>query len=243
MFASPSCAWFRFSDQWFDFSKLDPDHCSGEVIAYYKFDQSLRDVCFGHNAQREKGIVLHTSGIVNNAADFTWRSTYLRVPSLYGYEWGLIFSVSFWFKNKNGNEKIRGLINNGPVNHGPNGLGSWEIRIISNNFITASVVTSQSAKTWKNITNAITDHWHHFAMTYDGSTTSFYHNSHLKLTDSSCHGNILSKNSDVVMGHTGARDYDDVKNEYFTGYLDEVKLFKKALTAQEVTRLYQLKVV
>lgn len=83
-------------------------------------------------------------------------------------------------------------------------------------------------------------------MTYDGSTISFYHNSHLKLTDSSCYGNILSKNSDVAMGHTKKEERGrrwEVEDVYFEGYLDEVKLFKKALTAQLVARLYQLKVV
>ncbi|XP_028394204.1 uncharacterized protein LOC114518414 [Dendronephthya gigantea] len=243
---------------------LESDQCSGEVIAYYKFDRSFRDVCFGHNAHKERNVVRDISeGIANSAARFYdhYKISYLYVPSLYGYEWGSTFSVSIWFKNVEiVRDEIRGLINNGPAaiqkqnQHKsfrrspttPNTLGSWQIRIASQKFIGASIVTSHSAKTWQNITTAISDHWHHFVMTYDGSTISFYHNSHLKLTDSSCYGNILSKNSQVVMGHTKTRARNgsgEMKDVYFNGYMDEVILFKKALTAKQVTRLYQLKVV
>ncbi|CAB4031116.1 Hypothetical predicted protein [Paramuricea clavata] len=80
-------------------------------------------------------------------------------------------------------------------------------------------------------------HWYHLAMTYDGETINFYLNNHLVLSDSQCcHGDIVSTNTDVVIG----RNYNEV---LFDGYIDEMKLFKKALTAQEITKLYQLKVV
>ena len=120
--------------------------------------------------------------------------------------------------------------------------GSWEIYLNTGNYIGASIVTSHSAKTWPRITTAVPSHWHHLVMTYDGKTINFYHNSHLKLTDSECcHGNIVSKSSDVVIGHSGRYYGYGIKD--FTGYIDEMKLFKKALTAHEVLKLYRLKVV
>ena len=229
---------------------LEPDQCSRDVIAYYKFDRSFRDVCFGHNAQREGDypMLQQLSGILNGAANFFYGSSKLRVPDLNGYAWGSKFSVSLWFKAANSvnSGTIQGLINNGHVNDETRNPGSWEIQIVSqynsDNCISASVVTSHSSKTWTNITTAISDHWHHLVMTYDGKTINFYHNSHLKLTDSECcYGDIVSRNNDVVIGHTTTSRWR--LNKYFKGYIDEVKLFKKALTTQEVTRLYQLKIV
>jgi hypothetical protein len=124
--------------------------------------------------------------------------------------------------------------------------GSWEIYLNTDNYIGASVVTSHSAKSWPTITKAVSGHWHHLVMTYDGKTINFYHNSHLKLTDSECcHGNIVSKNSDVVIGHSG-RYYGygyGYGTQAINSYIDEMKLFKKALTAHEVLKLYRLKVV
>jgi hypothetical protein len=129
------------------------------------------------------------------------------------------------------------------VNNGASSAaGSWEIHLNTDHSIGASVVTSHSAKTWPAITVVVSGHRHHLVMTYDGKTINFYHNSHLKLTDSECcHGDIVSKNSDVVFGHSGRYYGYGIKD--FTGYIDEMKLFKKALTAHEVLKLYRLKVV
>ncbi|CAB4040513.1 Hypothetical predicted protein, partial [Paramuricea clavata] len=214
---------------------IEPDPCGADVIAYYKFDQSFRDVCFGHNAQKYWGtpVLVPSTGISNGAVKFRGDAlSKLYVPSLNGYAWGSKFSVSFWFKTSSWDSIIRGLVNNGRVGNGvSSSVGSWEIYINTDNSIGASVVTSHSAKTWPTITKHVFGEWHHLVMTYDGKTINFYHNSHLKLTDSECcHGNIDSKNSDVVIGHSGRYVYGI--ND-FTGYIDEMKLFKKALTAHE----------
>jgi hypothetical protein len=228
---------------------IEPDPCGTDVIAYYKFDRSVRDVCFGHNAQKDGYFPEQppSTGIMNAAVKFGGDTlTRLRVPSLNGHTWGSKFSVSFWFKafwsTKRSTTNIRGLINNGLVS---NETGSWEIYLNTDHSIGASVVTSHSAKIWPRITAAASDLWHHLVLTYDGKTINFYHNNHLKLTDSECcHGNIVSKNSDVVIGHSGKNHrYGDYLYHDFHGYIDEMKLFKKALTAHEVLKLYRLKVV
>ncbi len=174
---------------------MEPDQCSEDVIAYYKFDRSFRDVCFGRNAQEVKKEgsnlqLLQSSGILNGAAGF-FELAKLRVPDLNGYAWGSKFSLSLWFKTGS-SEKSQGLISNGPVNDEATNSGSWEIQMVRQYYspyyrdysVSASVLTSHSSKTWTNITTAISDHWHHLVMTYDGKTINFYHNNHLKLTDS-----------------------------------------------------------
>ena len=237
---------------------VEPDPCNKHVIAYYKFDRSYRDVCFGHNAINEGSNRRHPStGISNAAAQFgNQYSKKLSIPSLNAYTWGSKFSVSFWFKTESSyryGKKITILISNGRVHQTVDHMGSWEIYITmlkkGDDVIGASVVTSRGAKTWTKITTATVYHWHHVVMTYDGITMNFYHNSHLKLTDSKCcYGDIVSRNNDVVIGHKednrhtrNYEGYDDVED--FEGYIDETKLFKKTLTAREVLKLYQLKVV
>ncbi len=205
------------------------------------------------NAQKEGRILqlVQLSGILNGAAKFSPGSSELRVPDLNGYAWESKFSLSLWFKTDS-SATNQGLINNGHVNNETRNSGSWEMQIASQynsyNSISASVVTSHSAKTWTKITTAISGHWHHLVTIYDSKAIQFYLNNHLKLTDSECcHGDILSRNNDVVViGDTtisrGRYDFNPV-SRYFKGYIDEVKLFRKALTAQEVTRLHQLKIV
>ncbi|CAB4041319.1 Hypothetical predicted protein [Paramuricea clavata] len=231
---------------------IQPDPCGADVIAYYKFDRSVRDVCFGHNAQKNSGtpVLDPSTGISNAAVKFQgFQSSQLHVPSLNGYAWGSKFSVSFWFKTSTRwHQNIQGLINNGPVSNETTSSGSLEIYLNTGNYIGASIVTSHSAKAWPRITTAVPRHWHHLVMTYDGKTINFYLNNHLKLTDTECcHGNIVSKNSDVVLGHIEryyGYGYDySYGTQAINSYIDEMKLFKKALTAHEVLKLYRLKVV
>lgn len=221
-----------------------PDPCGKAVIAYYKFDRSYRDFCHGHNGQKRPdmknyiggrkfkliSVALSETGVLNGAAKLS--NSEIRVPSLSGYRWGSKFSVSLWFKqNIDWFYKTKGLINNGVVKNGSSYQGSWELRI-RDSVIGASLKTSQSAKTWFNVATTVSEFWQHIAMTYDGVTVNFYLNSQLKLSDSQCcHGNIASSESDVVIG------------SQFEGLIDEIKLFNKALTASEVTQVYQLKTV
>ena len=55
-------------------SLLERDPCNDNVIAYYKFDRSYRDVCFGNNGFGVKqgffDSVLYKYGISDRAANF-----------------------------------------------------------------------------------------------------------------------------------------------------------------------------
>ncbi|CAB4010809.1 Hypothetical predicted protein, partial [Paramuricea clavata] len=225
----------------------DDDPCSKDVIAYYKFDRSFRDVCFGNNAVKtgDNPILFSLPGIRNGAASFAGYLSKLRIPNLNAYKWGSKLSLSLWFKSNSGS--TAGIINNGAVytdvvRNRTKVVGSWEIRLTSGgsnkNRIGAAIVTSHSAKAWENVTTAFSNHWHHLVMVYNGKKIEFYHNSHLKFSES-LQGEIVTKNSDVIIGLTKYGYY--AQDGYFSGYMDEVKLFKKALNAHEVQQLYRLK--
>ena len=174
------------------------------------------------------------------------------VPSLNGYKWGSTFSISLWFQTgQSARRQQGGLINNfnvTTINASTANetqtvtTGSWDIFLKKGEteeqrIIGATIVTSHANKTWDDIAVIRAHHWYHLAMTYDGQTTNFYLNNHLVLSDSQCcNGDIVSTNTDVVIG----RNYNE---GVLNGYIDELKLFKKALTSQEITKLYQLKVV
>jgi hypothetical protein len=208
-------------------------------------------VCFGNNAVKNGNYprLYSSSGIRDGAASFTGYSSKLRIPNLNAYKWGSKLSVSLWFQSTSG--RTAGIINNGAVysdvvRNRTKVVGSWEIRLTSagrsnENRISAAIVTSHSAKAWDNITTAFSNHWHHLVMVYNGKKIEFYLDSHLKFSEC-LHGEIVTKNSEVVIGQTKNAEYRYYAlGDYFSGYMDEVKLFKKALNAHEVQQLYRLK--
>jgi hypothetical protein len=128
--------------------------------------------------------------------------------------------VSEYFKKYSGYNQQRRSIYSDVVPNKTKVVGSWEIRLTSGrsneNRISAAIVTSHSAKAWENITTVFTNHWHHLVMVYNGKKIEFYLDSHLQFSES-LHGEIVTKNSEVVIGQTkygnnyGSYDYDGSK--------------------------------
>lgn len=109
----------------------------------------------------------------------------------------------------------------------------------SGQMLGGGIATTKLSSIWSYVgLKAAFDHWHHVVMTYDGSTLDFYlDNVKQKAKKSCCKGPILTKNTDVIIGQAGP----GMGREYFHGYIDELKLFKKSLSRDEVQKLYQLK--
>lgn len=193
-------------------------------------------MCHGHNAVQVGTVTLAANSGVNNGAAFFNGQSKLRVASLNGYVWGSQFSVSVWFKRTGQRGNYQGIINNGYYSS-----GSWEIRMgreSSGQMLGGGVLTPNSGGAWDYRTTASFNHWHHVVMTYDGATLNYYLDTvQQKGKSKCCRANILTKQTDVVIGQAG----HGMSREFFYGYIDEVKLFKKALTADEVKDLYQLK--
>lgn len=72
--------------------------------------------------------------------------------------------------------------------------------------------------------------WHHLVTTYDGSEIKMYLDGALMDTESS-EGNLKSSNSDIYIGNQSTINF-------FDGQIDEVAIYNRALTQEEVTQIY-----
>lgn len=85
--------------------------------------------------------------------------------------------------------------------------------------------------TWSSITidysNRIVDmNWHHLVATYDGESLKIYIDGQLK-KEGSTSGDLHASNAPLIIGSQSTINY-------FHGYIDEVALFNRALTQEEV---------
>jgi hypothetical protein len=73
--------------------------------------------------------------------------------------------------------------------------------------------------------------WHHIAGVYDGSELYMYQDGD-NVNSKTVHGSINSKYSRVLIGENG-----QAKNRYWNGLIDEVRIYNRALTAEEITAI------
>lgn len=81
-----------------------------------------------------------------------------------------------------------------------------------------------------------TGNWYHVAVVFDGAASSkiIYINGTSDKTDGTVSGSLYNSNSDLTMGIL-----DVGGANYFTGIIDEVSIYNRALTADEVEALSQ----
>ncbi|XP_038071314.1 uncharacterized protein LOC119740168 [Patiria miniata] len=207
----------------------------GGLIAHYKFDENLLDSTANerHGSLVDSEQVTYADGQCGKAAVFNGASKVV-VDAFRNHPWGSQFSVSVWFKRTENRNTYQGIVNTGFGSY-----GSWEIRMgreLSGEMLGGGVVTLDSPAIWNYINlRASLGDWHHVVMTYDGSQLLFYLDNQLQSGDNTCcHGNIVSKDTPLTIGQAGV----GTAIEFFVGWIDEVKIFNKALSRCEVDKLF-----
>jgi hypothetical protein len=104
-------------------------------------------------------------------------------------------------------------------------------------FVTsAEVVTYQLNTSDINSGSAISvDEWHHIVATYDGTTQKLYIDGSLADSTATSQTIITTTNAKI-----GARNFSDRANE-FAGKIDELAIYDRALTEEEVTKIFRIK--
>jgi hypothetical protein len=200
------------------------------LIAYYKLDNNSNDSS-GNNRHGTANSVTYTSGINGNAGLFNGTSAYINIgQQITNPTQG---SLSVWVK-----------------------VNAWTTDFMS-------VFSDQEGPAWANIRHAlvartgtqqllylITDgtnytntcyssvlnlgEWYHICGTYDGNNVKIYTNSVLStnITTSTVPGTYTSTATQI--------GYMNYSTRYWDGLIDELRIYNRALTAEEVKLMYDL---
>jgi len=77
--------------------------------------------------------------------------------------------------------------------------------------------------------------WHFMSATYDGTTMRIYVDGVQTGSGTSFSGNLPTQSGNVRVG----ADYQSTPGNFFTGSLDEVRIYNRALSASEIQALYK----
>jgi hypothetical protein len=194
------------------------------LVAYWNFENgsTLGTPLYGSLNLTNAGSPAYTAtggngssrGLSLNGSSYLEASTY--PSSLNGNN---PYTIAAWFKTTQGN-------NGGILGYGSTGtcLGN-NLRISSaTTFLTYWYGCDYGSSAVSNFVNT----WHHVAVTYDGTTHTFYYD-----------GTFLNSGTGLTRATTGNRFYlgktvDDIP---FTGVLDDVAIYTRALSAADVADL------
>ena len=195
------------------------------LVSYWKLDESsgtsLSD-SVGSNTGTATGTSVVT-GKYSNARSFNGSSDYIGVSSPSNIPISnTTYTIEAWiYPIATGTRGIVGWGNYGSTNQ-VNAL-----RLNSTNQITNYWWGNDLTVTVGTITTSV---WHHVVATFDGTTRKIYYDGNLAGSGAAS-GNAVPNANNFRIGSTN-------NGEYFSGYLDEVKIYNIAKTADEILEEY-----
>jgi hypothetical protein len=199
-----------------------------DMLLYLPFDGNANDISMRNNHGNWSGNESYGQGFMGSAALFEADQSVVNIGSsqLVGLNEMTISVLAK--KNSSGSGGSGGgrLINR---------YATYEIRTSGSSYYfmvaneTGSIVISGDLETINN------DEWHHYTITYDGSDVKAFIN-----------GEIVG--SEEMTGHTrigsgwgfriGLKSFPSSSDKSFNGLIDEVKMYNRALSQQEIAEMY-----
>lgn len=167
-------------------------------------------------------------GNANSAYSFNGTSSYLTRTSFgHTFSQSGSFSVSIWVKKTNNTAGVAIMSGNiTSLNF------IWLIQFDATKGIFGTN-KQQSPWFWTNsTTNFVLNQWEHYVGVYSGNTMTFYRNGVLQGTTTNTHTNVSQVALPLWVGR-------GVSGDYFAGSIDDIGIWNRAITTNEVAVLYQ----
>ncbi|MCG2700589.1 LamG domain-containing protein, partial [Candidatus Parcubacteria bacterium] len=97
------------------------------------------------------------------------------------------------------------------------------------------IMNSGTTYTATSTTDINDSQWHHIVGSYDGTTMKIYIDGTLEDTNTDFSGNLPIVDGNVRIG----ADYQSTPDNFFSGLIDEARIYNRALSADEVGELYR----
>ena len=188
------------------------------MIDWWPGDIDARDIVGGNPGTFVNGATTSSAGKVSASFSFDGRDDYVDLPTM---NIGNIYSVEFWvYRTRSG--VYEDLVANFPTttSFGELYLGGTHITYYQSGHSVATPDGSVPANAWS-----------HIALTYDGAVDRLYVNGVLEGTDAP---HTMIFNNALRLGNR----IPVCSQCYFIGLMDEVSLYNRALTADEILAIY-----
>jgi hypothetical protein len=203
------------------------------LVGYWPFDETSGTIAHDASGNANNGTLAcngcsilpnWAAGMRNGALNFSGPNDLASVPDSASLHVTNNFTIAFWLKKAAGASNLtylsKGAFNNGFMVATGNPGTYIYINLFSNNVGTARCIDN----------GVILDQtWEHIAVTYNGTTIQFYINGAPSVSCSATVPVGVSSSPLSIGGVNGSSP---------TGTMDEVRIYNRALSAQEVVAVY-----
>lgn len=217
------------------------------LVGYWTFDgknliNNVADSSGNTNTGDLVGFTSTTTamGKIGQALAFNGTSQYVTIPDSTSLHVGTI-TVSTWFyltSTPSGNGAIVTKPLNGPPWSAP--YLSWLLRInsltqLEDDVGNGSTYSAGAGCPSFSVSSIALNTWHHLVMTYDGTNINSYLDGKNVQNCNYVGGAISYTSSPLIIAASYAAS---PAGDYFPGYIDDVRVYNRVLTAVQATQLY-----
>lgn len=221
------------------------ENCDGtdwnitNLVGYWRFEGNALDSSGNGNDGTIIGAT-PTAGKVGNALDFNGASNYVNTNIDYSKAINENFSISVWIK-KSGSTTNQSIIGKG---FGTNPKFEWRLALFSSrpkfDYWDATFTGSSSGTPLSLFypTTIPAEEWHHIFVTYNGTAKNgkMYFDGINVVNSSTVTATSFANEANTV--EIGRAFFFQGTSAYFNGSIDEVMIFNKSLTTQEIQEIY-----
>ncbi|MGD8499259.1 MAG: LamG domain-containing protein, partial [Phycisphaerales bacterium] len=212
-----------------EFAITDPN-----LLGWWKLDEGSGVIVLDGSGHGNHGTIMGDPqwviGHDGGALEFDGSSAYVDCGNAEALNVD-VFSVSFWC-NIPSTQGYNHMVSRG--SHASASAVNWGVMMHSGEQ--RILFESFNDTTWPGIRADTTiGEWHHVVATYDGDTMQLYHDGALAETTSGA-GMLLDQSRPFLIG---ARSDAGTANAFFNGSIDDVRIYNKVLTQDEVEQAMQ----
>ncbi len=232
-------------------TRIQPPPSNRGLIAYYSFNEGGGDKFTDYSGNITTATstgVAAVNGRLGKAANFDGSTSYVQLPdgksAFNAIPNTLVFTISAWIKLSSLTARSVIIANAaGTVEKGfaflyetfGGSFGTKALRLVAFRGVANFTVIDGHSDDNQTINDF---QWHHVAVTGNGSSLTFYVDAKAKTTTYNAAFDTLSSGNASNFANIGDVAYFGGHSLYFNGSIDELRVYNRALSAQEVKKLY-----
>jgi hypothetical protein len=213
------------------------------LVAHYPFDRNARDQSGNGNNGEVHSAMLTSDrfGNPNSAYSFDGSSSYIQVNNGRPFDFSNSFSVAFWVKPVLDQKKWATIFSKSYVTDGSSSWAVEQNNQHTNYFHFVYLQFSTNSWMFSNDTLLLPNRWNHYVITKQNAQVKSYFNGKLLSLAFGTNSKIKTNgNSPLFMGIVDPAPFVSPANKYyFNGSLDDLFIYNRTITADEVLKLYK----